>query len=165
MLANNPTGFDGYIGEDRPAFKLSAREFLTRDEAEQRHKDYVEEQIKLIQSADALAQRAQPFEDSSSSEQDEELLPSDGAEEAKQEHKDDGSEDGVKPRVVKEAGGNQVRNKQMFFGGMPLMHDRPTLLKQLDPQFDQPQAKKKKFSTDAFLDLYFAEKNKKIATF
>jgi hypothetical protein len=48
LLANNPTGMDGYIGEDRPAFRLSKREYLTKDEAEQKHKDYVEEQIKLI---------------------------------------------------------------------------------------------------------------------
>lgn len=58
----------------------------------------------------------------------------------------------------------------MFFGGMPLMHDRPTLLKQLDdarPQQsdDYTFAKKKKFSTDAFLNLYFEEQNKKMATF
>lgn len=34
LLANNPSGFDGYIGEDRPAYKLSSREFLSKEEAE-----------------------------------------------------------------------------------------------------------------------------------
>jgi hypothetical protein len=34
LLANNPTGQDGYIGEDRAAFNLSTRIYLSKDEAE-----------------------------------------------------------------------------------------------------------------------------------
>jgi hypothetical protein len=34
LLANSPTGYDGYIGEDRQAFSLSTREYLTKEEAE-----------------------------------------------------------------------------------------------------------------------------------
>ena len=72
LLANNPSGLDGYIGEDRPAFKLSTREYLSKDEAEQKHIDYVEEQIRIIQNAGILAERPDvDMESESSSEQDE----------------------------------------------------------------------------------------------
>lgn len=90
-LANNPTGHDGYIGEDRAAYRLSKREYLTKDEAEQKHKDYVEEQIKLIQMAGIVASK-RPVEDSdSSSEQSEygeepEATPSSDPSEPQQIH-------------------------------------------------------------------------------
>jgi hypothetical protein len=69
LLANNPSGLDGYIGEDRAAFRLSTREYLTKEQAEQKHTDFVEEQIKLIQAAEAVATRKLPdSEDSDVSE-------------------------------------------------------------------------------------------------
>lgn len=46
---------------------------------------------------------------------------------------------------------NEVRNKQMFFGGIPLNPERPTMIKQL---IKDEKAEGKKFSTDAFLELY-----------
>jgi hypothetical protein len=60
---------------------------------------------------------------------------------------------------------NEIRNKQMFFGGIPLHQERPTLIKQVEAPIDFENAKKKKFSTEAFLDLYFEEKNRKFSTF
>jgi hypothetical protein len=50
----------------------------------------------------------------------------------------------------------------MFFGGLPLNPERPTMIKQLK---NDEIATSKKFSTDAFLELYLLEKSRKVATF
>jgi hypothetical protein len=57
---------------------------------------------------------------------------------------------------------NEVRNKQMFFGGLPLNPERPTMIKQLK---NDEIATSKKFSTEAFLELYLLQKSRKVATF
>lgn len=66
----------------------------------------------------------------------------------------------VKPGV------NQIRNNQMFYGGIPLNQHAPTIIKPIEEEEQQSRKPmKKKFSTDSFLDLYLAEKNKKVTTF
>jgi hypothetical protein len=47
-----------------------------------------------------------------------------------------------------------IRNRQMFFGGIPGSNEPPTLVKEVT---GEPEIRKKKFSTEAFLDLYFKE--------
>ena len=57
----------------------------------------------------------------------------------------------------------------MFFGGLPLNNDKATIVVERTPflgtsQMNRPK-QAKRFSTDAFLDLYLMEKNKSLATF
>jgi len=47
LLANNPTGHDGFIEDTK--MKLSSKKYLTKQEAEQKHREYVEEQIRELQ--------------------------------------------------------------------------------------------------------------------
>ena len=64
--------------------------------------------------------------------------------------------------------GGKVRNRQMFFGGLPLSNERATMVVERNPIMDSHAGRPKqakKFSTDAFLDLYLNEKNKQLATF
>lgn len=75
LLANNPSGQDGYIGEDRAAFNLSTRIYLSKDEAESRHKDYVEEQIRIITNAGILVSKVHIDESDESSQEEVETNP------------------------------------------------------------------------------------------
>ena len=65
-----------------------------------------------------------------------------------------------------------MRNRQMFFGGLPLNNDRATLLveRKAGPGgagagLSMLPPKAKRFSTEAFLDLYLQEQSKPLATF
>ncbi len=67
--------------------------------------------------------------------------------------------------------GGSLRNTQMYFGGLPLSAGMPSMVvDQMAPirlQFIKQKRKErpKRFSTDAFLDLYMAEKQKPLLTF
>ena len=60
----------------------------------------------------------------------------------------------------------------MYFGGLPLAKEKPTMVIDSKPTAWQLNAaqkkirdKPKKFSTEAFLDLYLKEKAKPVTTF
>ena len=56
----------------------------------------------------------------------------------------------------------------MFFGGLPLSNEKATIVIErsgnTSHSLNRPK-QAKRFSTDAFLDLYLMEKNKSLTTF
>ena len=184
LLSSNPVGQDGYIDEEVRG-SVGTKTFLTVAQATEQHKEYVEDQIRKIQQEEPESE--EESEDSlddddgfSSEDIDEENQDAVGGERRRQASPSRPlHQTGASPHLA-EAGhrnfesedGGKVRNRQMFFGGLPLNNSKATLLveRRAGPGdagagFSPPPRKAKRFSTEAFLDLYLQEKNKPLATF
>ena len=76
------------------------------------------------------------------------------------------------PRAGATATQGKLRNTQMYFGGLPLNTDQASMIvdQRATPQRlafirHRQESRPKKFSTEAFLDLYAKSQNQTLTTF
>ena len=140
LLSNNPVGPDGFIDDHQSNAVLSNKKYLTKTEAEEEMREHMEQKVSELLYADksdisdddkVSNEQYDSMEDEESDQVDEDLNmntltkgPSLQMKQMVSAHKQ------IAHSTSRKQDSNQsvVRNSQMFFGGLPMVNKKATMV-------------------------------------